>query len=45
MNMPNRYLQVIYKQYVDTIMDKAKSEAHANEEASEQLEEAMTGGM
>lgn len=43
MNMPSKYIQVIYKQYVDTINDKEKSENHANEQATEEIIEAMGG--
>ena len=43
-NMPNRYIQVIYKEYVETIKNRDKQEAAAGEEMEEQLEEAFTGG-
>lgn len=43
MNMPNRYIQVIYKEYVNTIMDKEKSEAHQSEQMMEEMESAFTG--
>ena len=42
-NMPNRYIQVIYKEYVDTIRDKSKSEGVAAEEFQDQMEEMLGG--
>lgn len=44
MNMPNRYLHIIYKEYVNMIMDKEKSEAHQSEQMMEEMESAMMGG-
>lgn len=43
MNMPNRYIQSIYKQYVNMLKDKEKSEAHAAEQVEEEIQEAMGG--
>ena len=43
-NLPNRYIQVVYKEYVETIRNKDKQDAVAGEEMEEQLEEAFTGG-
>ena len=42
--MPNRYIQVIYKEYVETLRNKDKQDAAEGEEMEEQLEEAFTGG-
>ena len=42
---PNRYIQVIYKEYVNTLKDKSKSEAVAAEEMEEQMEEVMGGSI
>lgn len=42
-NFPNRYIQVIYKEYVDTIKDREKSENKSTEEVEEQMEELMGG--
>ena len=39
----NRFIQVIYKEYVETLKDKSKSDAMAAEEAGEQMEELMGG--
>lgn len=44
MNMPNRYIQVIYKQYVTMLNDKEKSEANQAEQMGDEIEEAMMGG-
>lgn len=43
MNMPNRYIQVIYKQYIEMLKDKEKSEAHAAEQMEDDIQEAMGG--
>lgn len=43
MNMPNRYLHTLYKQYVEMIMDKDKSEQHGVEQMQDELEDAMGG--
>ena len=43
-NLPNRYIQVIYKEYVETIKNQDKKDAAAGEEMEEQLEEAFMGG-
>jgi len=43
-NLPNRYIQVVYKEYVETLRNKDKQDAAAGEEMEEQLEEAFTGG-
>jgi hypothetical protein len=42
-NLPNRYIQVIYKEYVETLKNEEKSKAKAAEEISEQIEEDMGG--
>lgn len=42
-NQPNRFIQVVYKEYVETLKDKSKSEAQAAEEVEEQMEEMMGG--
>ena len=44
MNLPNAFIHTIYKQYVDTLKDKEKSEEHAAEQAQDEIEEAITGG-
>ena len=43
-NLPNRYIQVIYKEYVETIKSKENQDAVAGEEMEEQIEETFTGG-
>lgn len=43
MNMPLKYLEVMYKQYFDTILDPKKAEEIANQQAAEEIEEAVTG--
>jgi hypothetical protein len=43
-NLPNRYIQVVYKEYVETIRNKDKQDAAAGEEMEDQLEDALTGG-
>lgn len=42
-NLPNRYINVIFKEYVETLKNKDKQEALAGEEMVEQLEETMGG--
>lgn len=42
-NMPNRYIQVIYKEYVDSLKSKVKSEAMATENMQEEMEEVLGG--
>lgn len=42
-NQPNRFIQVVYKEYVETLKDKSKSEVQAAEEVEEQMEEMMGG--
>lgn len=43
-NMPNRFIHGIYKQYVDMLKDKEKSENNAAEQVEDEIEEALTGG-
>ena len=43
-NLPNRYIQVVYREYVETLRNKDKQDAAAGAEMEEQLEEAFTGG-
>lgn len=40
-NMPNRYIQVLYKEYVNMLKDPKQQESLAAENMTEQLEEAM----
>lgn len=40
--MPNSYIHTIYKQYVNMLQDEKAREAHASEEAMEEMTEAMT---
>ena len=45
-NLPNRYINVIYKEYFETMRNKDKQEALAGAEMEEQLEEAaLQGGL
>lgn len=45
-NLPNRYINVIYKEYFETMKNKDKQEALAGAEMEEQLEEAaLQGGL
>jgi hypothetical protein len=43
-NLPNRYIHVIYKEYVETVKNREKQGVIENEEMEEQLEEAFLGG-
>jgi hypothetical protein len=43
-NLPNRYIQVVYKEYVETLKNRDKQDAAAGEELEEQLEDAFAGG-
>lgn len=43
MNMPNWMIHGIYKNYVDTLKDKEKSEQHSAEQMGDEIEEAMGG--
>jgi len=43
-NLPNNYIHVIYKEYVETLKSKEKQEAMQGAEMEDQLEEMMTGG-
>ena len=43
-NLPNRYIQVIYKEYVETIKSRDRQDAVAGEEMEEQIEDAFMGG-
>ena len=42
-NLPNRFVQVIYKDYVDFLKDPERQKMMAGEEIQDQLEEAMGG--
>ena len=42
MKMPVRYLEVMYKQYFETMNDPKLAEAAANEQATEEVVEAMS---
>lgn len=44
MNMPNRFIHGIYKEYINTLKDPEKADAQAAEEVKDQIEEAITGG-
>lgn len=41
--MPNNYIQVFYKEYVETMKSREKSESVASEEMEEQIEDAFGG--
>lgn len=41
--MPARAIHVIFKQYMETMLDKDKNEAAQNEEAMDELNEALGG--
>ena len=41
MDMPNKYIHTLYKNYVTTIMDDNKSKAVAEEQAAEEVMDAM----
>lgn len=43
MNMPNRYLHVLYKQFLDTAMNEDKSKEFGQEQAAEEIVDAMGG--
>ena len=42
-NHSNRFIHTIYKEYVETLKSKEKSDAHAAEEVEDQMEEVMGG--
>lgn len=44
MNMPNRFIHGIYKEYINTLKDPEKADIQAAEEVKDQIEEAITGG-
>ena len=44
MDMPNRFIHTVYKQYVETLKDPEKSENNAAEQVKDEIEEAITGG-
>ena len=44
MQMPVRYLEVMYKQFFEVENDPKLKEAVANEQAGEEIMETMTGG-
>ena len=41
--MPNRYLHVLYKQFLDTAMNEDKSKEFGQEQAAEEIVDAMGG--
>lgn len=43
MNMPLKYLEVMYKQYFETMNDPKTAEAVVNQQAAEEIEEAIRG--
>lgn len=42
LTLPNRYLQVFYKQYVNMIMDEEKKKAFESEQAGDEFMDMMT---
>ena len=40
-NMPNRYIQVLYKEYVNMLKDPKLQEQNVAENMNDQIEEAM----
>ena len=40
--MPNKFIQTLWKLYVDTMRDKEKSEAKASEDMMDEMEDALT---
>jgi hypothetical protein len=41
-NLPNHYSHTIYKEFIDTQMDKDKQEAVQSEQMMDELSDAMT---
>ena len=42
-NMPNRYIQVFYKEYVNMLKKKKKREAHEAEQIQDEIEDEIGG--
>lgn len=42
-NLPNRYIHVIYKQYVDSLKSKEAQAAIASQQIEEEMEEVIGG--
>ena len=41
-NMPNKFLQTLWKLYIDTMRDSKSKDAVASEEMMDELEDVMT---
>ena len=41
-NMPYKFINTVYKMYLDTLRDQKKKQALAAEETMDELEDAMT---
>jgi hypothetical protein len=39
--MPYRFTHTLFKSYIDTIRSESKSKAHAEEQAMDEIEDAM----
>lgn len=42
-NMPNRYIQVFYKEYINMLKDAEKREAHEAEQIQDEIEDEIGG--
>jgi hypothetical protein len=40
--MPYKFTHTLFKNYVETMNDEAKSKAHASEQMMDEMEDAMT---
>ena len=43
MNMPNRYLHTIYKEYVEMVKDEEKRKQNEAEQVEDEIEDAIGG--
>ena len=43
MNMPNRYLHTIYKEYVEMLKDEEKRKQNEAEQVEDEIEDAIGG--
>lgn len=43
MNMPNRYLHTIYKEYVEMLKDEEKQKQNEAEQVEDEIEDAIGG--
>ena len=43
MNMPNRYLRTIYKEYVEMLKDEEKRKQNEAEQVEDEIEDAIGG--